>query len=308
MTRSLRRRGQSVIAATIGIASLLISQYLIAAPCTPLSGDQEWTLSSAGGTRRLLVHVPKANSVGALRPLVFNFHGATGSAEWARSNTQFDSVADAKGLIIVYPDGYQKSWNGTACCGGAVANNIDDVQFVRDMLDKILIPRYCVDPRRVYATGFSNGGYFSHRLACELSDRIAAISSVAGVNGMPSCNPKRPVSILQTHGTADGVINYNLAPSTVQAWAVRNGCTGGSKETYRNGNAHCEAWLNCQGGTTVQFCTVDGMGHRWPGSTGVEGNGEMSSDINTSNYAAEFFLKYSLPGTAPKSPTNLRVR
>ncbi len=239
------------------------------------------------------MHVPAAS--GALRPLVFNFHGATGSAEWARSNTQFDGVADAKGLIVVYPDGYQKTWNGVACCGGAVVDNIDDVQFVRDMLDQVLIPRYCVDTKRVYSSGFSNGGYFSHRLACELSDRIAAIVPVAGVNGMPSCNPSRPVSVLQMHGTSDGVINYNLAPPTVADWVSRNGCTSGPVETFRNGHAHCDTWSSCQGGVTVQFCTVDTMGHRWPGSTGVEGNGDLSNDLSGSAYAADFLLQYALP-------------
>ena len=296
---------------TLTIAFQLVSFKVFGQPCIPLSGDKEWTISSAGGTRRFLVHVPPSNSSGSLRPLVFNFHGALGNAELGRANTRLDAVANSKGFIVVYPNGYKTTWNGGACCGGAVGDNINDVQFVRDMLDKVLIPQYCVDARRVYATGFSNGGYLSHRLACELSDRIAAISAVGGVNGMPTCKPSRPISILQTHGTADSIINYNLAPPTIQAWVARNGCTGSSRETFRNGNAHCDTWSTCQGGSSVQLCTVDGMGHRWPGSTQSEGLGSSSSDIDISNFGIDFLLKYSLPSpatkTRPRAPANLKI-
>jgi poly(3-hydroxybutyrate) depolymerase len=110
------------------------------------------------------------------------------------------------------------------------------------MLDQILIPQYCVDSRRIYATGFSNGGYFSHRLACELSDRIAAISAVGGVNGMPTCNPTRPISVLQTHGTTDGVIDYALAPPTVGRAVQQESGTapGGFRDRPAYGAPHAD--------------------------------------------------------------------
>jgi polyhydroxybutyrate depolymerase len=198
-------------------------------------------------------------------------------------------------MIVVHPDGYQKTWNGVTCCGAAVRNNIDDVQFVRDMLDQVLIPKYCVDAKRVYATGLSNGAFLAHRLACELSDRIAAIVSVAGLNGTPACPPRRAVSVLHIHGTADAVIPYARALPTVQGWANRNGCTRGPEETFRNRDAHCDTWSGCNGGTTVTFCTIDDLGHRWPGSTGVEGAGAMSADISAGSFGADFMLHYSLP-------------
>jgi polyhydroxybutyrate depolymerase len=86
-------------------------------------------------------------------------------------------------------------------------NGVDDVAFTRGMLDR-LEADLCVDPRRVFATGMSNGGFMSHRLACEMSDRIAAVAPVSGVNTLATCTPTRAVSVLDFHGTADPTVPY----------------------------------------------------------------------------------------------------
>src|SRR5690606_3308049 len=141
--------------------------------------------------------------------LVLNFHGFT-SADWQEALlTRMDREVDARGVIVAYPQGVATSWNAGACCGTAWADAVDDVGFVRALIEH-LEAEYCIDARGVDATGMSNGGFLSHRLACELSDRIAAIAPVAGVLGVDpaSCAPSRPVPVWQFHGTEDPLVPY----------------------------------------------------------------------------------------------------
>jgi polyhydroxybutyrate depolymerase len=113
-----------------------------------------------------------------------------------------DDVADREGFVTVYPDGLGVlgTWNGGGCCGYAVQNDVDDVGFVTALLDH-LEQALCIDRARVFASGMSNGGIFSHRLACEQSERIAAIAPVAGTLMIESCAPSRSVSVMHIHGS-----------------------------------------------------------------------------------------------------------
>jgi polyhydroxybutyrate depolymerase len=95
-------------------------------------------------------------------------------------------------------------WNAGSCCG----NQYDDVRFVRDLVTK-LESDYCIDPKRVFATGFSNGAMMSYRLACEASDTFAAVAAVAGAVTIDDCRPERPVPVLAFHGTADPIVLFN---------------------------------------------------------------------------------------------------
>jgi polyhydroxybutyrate depolymerase len=120
--------------------------------------------------------------------------------------TGLNEKADEAGFLAVYPNGTGEkrslTWNGGNCCGYAVENQVDDVGFVRALLDD-LEKVVTVDPSRVYATGISNGAIMAYRLASELSDRIAAVAPVAGPMGTATCSPRRPVSVMHFHGTDD---------------------------------------------------------------------------------------------------------
>jgi polyhydroxybutyrate depolymerase len=188
---------------------------------------------------------------------------------------------------------------------------VDDVAFVRDLLDEIEA-RYCIDPKRVYATGMSNGGFLSHRLACEVSDRIAAVAPVAGVLGIPpeSCNPGRPVPVLHFHGTADPMVPYTggtpLIPqlgvgivfrsvaNTMSHWRSKNACSGFEKTFYANGDATCVEWPDCAMGAQTALCTIDGGGHTWPGGVPIPA-GKTSTDIDATATMLEFFAAHPLP-------------
>ena len=140
-------------------------------------------------------------------------------------------------MLVAYPDGIGSSFNAGACCGTASSSNVDDVGFARELV-RDLSEKMCVDPKRVYATGMSNGGHMAHRIACEAADVFAATASVAGKMLVAPCNPSRPISIVQWHGTEDTIVTYNALPPVVpmmENWASRNGCDPTPQTTYDEG-------------------------------------------------------------------------
>jgi polyhydroxybutyrate depolymerase len=209
--------------------------------------------------------------------------------------------SDAAGFIAVHPlgTGSSKSWNGGACCGEAASKPVDDVQFVRDLLDEVAT-RICVDDKRVFATGMSNGGFLSHRLACELSDRIAAIAPVAGVLGVKTCSPKRAVPVMHFHGTADSLVPYagNADFPSVEemmaAWAARDGCASTPATSFEKGDTKCRTWSGCATGSLVTLCTVDGGGHTWPGGLPIP-TGKTTTAISATDAMWTFFVDHPMP-------------
>jgi hypothetical protein len=135
-------------------------------PAALAAGDHTIQVLHAGLKRSALVHIPASADLAARTPLVLNFHGLTSNPEQQVFFSGMNAKADAEGFILVYPAGVQSSWNAGACCGAAIDQNIDDVGFVRALVAQ-LSATLCIDERRIYATGMSNGGFMSHRLACE---------------------------------------------------------------------------------------------------------------------------------------------
>src|SRR5262249_11253544 len=138
--------------------------------------------------------------------VVLNLHGGMGRAESQRRQSGMNRVSDQHGFLVVYPDGTGigplLTYNAGACCGYAEKTRVNDVGFINALIDD-LERQYQVDPRRIYATGFSNGAMMSYRLGCELSERIAAIAPVSGDLGVDGPVPKRPVPIIHFHGLKD---------------------------------------------------------------------------------------------------------
>ncbi len=240
------------------------------------------TLAADGRTRRYLLHVPPGVAAQP-RPLVIVLHADAGSAGGARRLSGMDAKADAAGFLVAYPEGagwmdrHPRSWNAGACCGYAQAAQTDDVAFIRALIDHVSA-RHPVDPRRVYATGISNGAMMAYRLACELSDRISAIAPVAGALSVAGCAPEEPVSVVMFHGTADRYIRYAGGPSlaaddpradpsvadAVAFWVRHNGCRA-EPQTARRGAIERAAYGGCRQGSAVVLYTVHGGGHAWPG-------------------------------------------
>lgn len=263
-------------------------------------GDQAASLMHGGVQRRFLIHVPRDYDNTRPVPLVLNFHGATSNAEQQRTLfSKMDATADAKGFIVVYPEGIGSSWNAGACCGDAASGDIDDVGFARALVAE-MSKRACVDRKRVYATGFSNGGRMSYRLGCEAADVFAAIAPVAGtksfpdLNNGPGCMPSRPLSLIDFMGSADSRIAAQ--PGQVAEWTKFNGCTDAEpKRVYMRGMHYCAAYSQCKANTSVTYCVVDGGGHCWPGSTPCPlGSTSGASELSANELMWEVFERSSL--------------
>jgi polyhydroxybutyrate depolymerase len=263
-------------------------------------GDEAQMLMHDGLVREFLIHVPPSYDNTRPVPLVLNFHGATSNAEQQRSLfSQMDVTADAKGFIVVYPEGVGSSWNAGACCGDAASQNVDDVGFALALVEHMK-SRACIDPDRIYAAGFSNGGRMSYRLGCEAANVFAAIAPVAGtksfpdLNNTPGCAPSRPLSLIDFMGSADSRIAAQ--PGQIAEWVAFNGCTDAAPtEVYRNGEHYCLAYTECEAETSVTYCVVDGGGHCWPGTTPcVLGATSTASELSANELMWDVFERSSL--------------
>lgn len=243
----------------------------LACPANALRpGNTRASLQHGGRTRSFIVHVPQRYDNTRPTPLVLNFHGATMTAALQQQTTGMDAKADEAGFVVVYPDGFDRTWNAGVCCGGAVSSNVDDVGFARALVT-FMQGRICVDPKRVYATGFSNGGRMAYRLGCEAADVFAAIAPVAGTKSFPDlknspgCRPSRPIPLLDVMGSRDSRLSAQ-APQIAE-WRRFNGCVDTEATvTYRSGQHACYSYQQCEAGAGVTYCVADGVGHAWPRS------------------------------------------
>lgn len=267
------------------------------------------SIEHGGRVRTFLMHTPPGYDGTAAVPLQLSFHGRGGTGTSQADLTHLNSVADARGFIVVYPDGVEQSWNNGAGVGStedptAETLNVDDVGFV-DALVTHMSERFKIDPNRIDVSGMSNGGFFSHRDGCQLSSRVAAIASVAGPMATaiePSCQPIAPTAAMIVHGLADKVVPYYggetlgggsglSAPKTAEKWATLNGCsnpTGTAPISRQVGEVVFRSYVNCQ--RPVVLVTVRDGGHTWPG--GLQYSlfvGKTNRDIDASEEIWKFF-------------------
>ena len=262
------------------------------------------TLSSGGRTRRFRLVVPKSAQPGPA-PLVLNIHGLVENPKVHEWYTAMDEAAAKRGMVVVYPEGLGNSWNaGPACCGRALDEGVDDVRFLRDLVREVE-SEVCIDRARVFATGMSNGGIMSYRLACDASDIIAAIAPVAGTEAVTKCEPRRPVPVLAFNGTSDFLVTWSggwfgleSPQASIARWARRNRCSGPpSKSVYAKGDAFCDAAPSCA--ADVVMCRIEGGGHTWPGALSAPFLGKTSSYVDATETILDFFLDHPLTWTAP---------
>jgi len=273
-----------------------------------VSGDTSHSINFGGQERTYLVHIPAGYDPTQPSPLVLVFHGFSLNAEEMVRITGFNTQADAEGFVVVYPNGSGKksSWNGGDCCGEAQVKNVDDVGFVRALIEE-LSSWINIDRKRVYATGFSNGAIMVYRLACELSDQIAAIAPVGATQDFPQCQPGRPVSVLHFHGTNDqlnpyeggvnqtGTVDFLPVKDSIQFWVVENGCPPEAQKD-ESGNIVHEEFSPCEQGTAVELYTIVAGEHAWPGGESVSSEvGEPTKEIYATPIMWEFFVDHPLP-------------
>lgn len=279
--------------------------------------DLDFTFAYEGRIRKFKVHLPNNYNKDILYPAVIYLHGGGGSIKAAYQDG-VDKASDKFGFILVIPAGTgilpnrlltwnAGTWAGGDCCGPAFKNNIDDVGFISKIIDEIK-KEFNIDKNRIYATGISNGAMMSYRLACELSDKIAAVAVVASPAVPEGCAPPRPISIMQINGTVDPAVPINggkgggiigktfqvqVAQEMVNSWVQRNECAANYTTTYQKGNTTCITYSPCKNGVEVVFCKVKGMGHTWPSGhqyMPVAKVGPVSYDISF-DQIWEFFQK-----------------
>ena len=270
--------------------------------CTSLTaacnnqGYQQFTMEYGGLERTYSVYIPESYNAEPV-PVVFDLHAVITSALIQELLSGMSVKAAEENFIVVQPNGISGSWNGgPACCSPAndPDNPIDDVGFILAVLEDIKNNLLSVDESRVYADGMSNGGYLSHRLACEAADTFAAIGPVAsriGYDDINECQPVRPVPVWMFSGEED---NLHPKKETADYWAYEvNGCDNLPPiEVWQNGGVTCYRYQNCIG-ASVEHCIGEGVGHCWP-SPHVNVL-PCTTDINATDRMWEFFEENPMP-------------
>ena len=239
------------------------------------------------------------------QPLLFSLHGYTSTAVFHMRYTGFKEVSGKEGFIAIFPQGsILKSTGATHwnVGGWTLGSTSDDVGFIDDIID-FMTANYRIDTDRIYSTGMSNGGFMSYHLACNLSEKIAAVASVTGsmtLETYNSCEPDRPISIMQIHGSQDEVVPYRgnqtMKPidEVMNYWRQNNRCNevpeiqilpdltndklGGSQTSY----------VDCQNDTEITLYLLDGLAHQWP-----LGN---EADVDAPNTIWQFLSRYDRYG------------
>lgn len=274
------------------------------------SNKTNGSLESSGQRRTYLLYVPESYNPSMPTPLVLSFHGF---AEWPAHQMQtsrWNALADQYGFLVVYPSGtrFPKRWVITSQPGSTASPEID-IQFISDLIDQ-LARDYNIDQSRIYANGLSNGGGMSTMLGCKLSERIAAVGSVAGAYliAPEDCTPARPVPLIAFHGTADPIVPYQGGPSSsfhlpfpaveewIESWALRNGCDLPAEALPGGVQVNGIRYPGCAENAAVNFYSIQGGGHSWPGGEPLPEwiVGETNQEIDATELMWEFFSQYLL--------------
>ena len=245
--------------------------------------------------RSYRVHIPPTYNGNTPTSLVLVLHGGGGRSQTMEKKTEFSEKADEEGFIAVYPNGisrfllFMRTWNAGHCCGIALEKNIDDVKFIRELIDKLQL-QLNIDPSRIYITGHSNGAMMAYRLGAELSDIIAAIAPCAGTIGgkatenSPLCvipEPDYPVSVIALHGKLDENVPYAgghgvktsgsridlSVDESISFWVQHNECNPIPQTNIsESGNIIIDTYSGGKNSTEVVLYTIVNGEHWWPGS------------------------------------------
>lgn len=269
-----------------------------------------------GQMRTYHLYLPKDYSRRGSLPLVLALHGGFGSGEKFSKNTNMNALAAQEGFAVVYPDAIDNHWNDGR---GTVSNEVDDVGFIKALIEQLIKLRN-IDKSRIYAVGLSNGGLFTQRLACEMSDKFAAFASVSA--SLPeslksNCKPPNPVSMLMINSPDDKFVPWDggeirgrggevlSVPETIAWWREHSGCSPTPianslpVRNYTDSTRVREArYSGGRGGSEVILYTINGGGHSWPDTSERHQNnsrfGKRSQQINANEVIWKFFQRHSL--------------
>jgi polyhydroxybutyrate depolymerase len=281
------------------------------------------TILVDGQRRSYIIHVPESYDGSRPTPLVIVLHGGGGNAKNIGNVSGFNEKADEEGFIVVYPDGTGKlqrkllTWNAGFCCGYALENNIDDVKFLRTLIEH-LQDQYVINESMVYATGLSNGGIMTYRIGAELSDIIAAIAPVAAqIGGQTTENdtpwqipdPSNPVSVIAFNGMKDKRVPYDGGPpidngshvyswmsvnKSISFWVQQNHCISfPQRNISESGNIIIDTYSGGKNKSEVVLVSIVNGTHSWPGGQkGWENGDEPTLEISATDMMWDFFKNH----------------
>ncbi|WP_299489520.1 PHB depolymerase family esterase [Acaryochloris sp. IP29b_bin.137] len=277
-----------------------------------------------GIQRTYHIYLPPGLNPNKSLPLVLVLHGGGGTGrkfDQSLSQGQLKTIAHQRGVILVFPDGVNRQWSDGRTEHLKQKKSYDDVGFISKVIDR-MIEGYGVDSQRVYATGISNGGFMSVRLAMDLSDKIAAIAPVTAQLplALKHKNPKQPISVMIINGTEDPIVPFKgghvrlfrfgrsrgeilSTADTLEHFRLHNNCSSTPQKTRLpdrdptdETRIEIEQYAGCNDTTEVTLVKVIGGGHTWPGGAQYLKSriiGRVSNDINASEMIIDFFLKHS---------------
>lgn len=267
-----------------------------------------------GLLRHFVTYIPATGANSGKLPVIISLHGRLGNGKGMMRFADFRPLADQYKFIIVCPDGIDRSWNDGR---GTPANRkgVDDVRFIDELMTYI-IKTYNGDAKRVYVTGMSNGGFMSSRLACELSDKIAAIAVVgASMDGSMPYHPVSAIPVMYIQGTKDPLVPFAGGAmkgaggeiygheELLALWADADHCdkkpeiTNLPDKAGDGTNIIKEEYINKATGTKVIGYTITNGGHTWPGGTQYLPKmiiGSVTHNLNACQVIWDFFKDYKL--------------
>jgi polyhydroxybutyrate depolymerase len=290
--------------------------------CAPVpTGVSELVLDAGGAEHDVRVYVPTTHDGRSELPLVVNFHGFGSNGQQQAAVTGYEGLAEGEGFIVAHPTAVPASTDESSRNSWELADRDDpakdDLAFTNELLD-LLIEEYCVDETRVYATGMSGGGLFTSRLVCDMSDRIAAASSVAALAYSESCDPARPVPFMAIHGTEDDRVPFDgdltgtwfeneafaqmlfaePMPDQFAQFAETMGCEPEGERVQQSTDIFATTYTGCDNDVPLVFYEVVNGGHAWPSSpladmlTGFQGYITFDIDATADSWA--FFEQHTL--------------
>ncbi len=271
----------------------------------------EKSLTVDGLSRTYIINLPPNYYENSNLPLVLAFHGGGGSAAQCESAYDLTQKANSENFVIVYPDGVQsdgllkaRTWNAGTCCDYAFEKNIDDVHFISVLIDDLL-KNYKINPKKVYATGMSNGAILSYRLACEIPNKITAIAAVSGPMSLKQeCISAKPIPILHFHsvldknvpvngGTGIGGNTFPAVTTGLTTWSKLNECKTLAKVIQDDSKYKLTQWLDCKNNAVITYYLTKDGGHSWPGSIRSRvGADEPSTVIKANDLIFDFFKQF----------------
>lgn len=256
---------------------------------TPGPGDHRLSAQWQGRSRSFTVHAPPAYDGSRPLPLVVVMHAYPGDGREVAATSGMNAKADREGFLVLYPDGWAGGMNALICCGAE-----DDVGLIRDLVAR-MVARWHADPRRVYATGISNGADMSFKVAVELSDVFAAVAPVSGGLGGraladPAYRPARPVSVLTFIGGQDRY--HHQFTAGLDAWRARLSCAAHPTARPRQYAGIRHTLDRCGDGSTLDVYDIAAMGHRWPGDADG-GMTDPNAGVDATDLMWAFFREHT---------------